>query len=281
MQHISDCFVLNNGVRIPCVAFGTYKAAADQTAAVISRAIEAGYRHFDTASFYGTEPFLGQALAACGLPREDFFLTSKAWKDEMGYEEVKAAFARSLERLGTDYLDLYLIHWPRPDRGTPNWEQLCQDTWRALEELYQAGQVRAIGLSNFLPHHIEVIQQSCTVTPMVDQIEFHPGYTQPDTVHYCQAHGIQVEAWSPMGRTRVLDTPLVTELAAKYAVSPSQLCLRYALQKNVLPLPKASSLEHMQQNQDVFAFTLSGADVSRLDTMPQTGWSGQHPDFLE
>lgn len=280
MQSISDCYTLSNGVSIPCVAFGTYKAADGRSADILRAAIETGYRYFDTASFYGTEPYLEQAIRESGLPRADFFLASKAWKDEMGYEAAKAAFARSLEHLGTDYLDLYLIHWPRPSKDTADWKTLCRDTWRAFEELYREGRVRAIGLSNFLPHHIETILEGCTVAPMVDQLEFHPGYTQEAAVQYCKAHGIQVQAWSPMGRARMLEHPLISGLAQKYGVSPAQICLRFALQKDVIPLPKSSSPARMRQNQDLFSFALSEKDMSRLDTMPPAGWSGEHPDFL-
>ena len=242
-------------------------------------ALEAGYRYFDTASFYQTETYVAQALRDSGISRSEVFLASKMWKDEMGYAQTKAAFQRTLERLETDYLDLYLIHWPRPDAGYGDWKQLDMDTWRAMEELYEAGKIRAIGLSNFLPQHIENLLQNGKIAPMVNQIEFHPGHTQEATVRYCQAHGIQVQAWSPMGRTRVLKDPLVQELAQNHGVSAAQICLRYAVQRQIIPLPKASSMERMKQNQDLFSFELTQEEMFRLDTMPPTGWSGQHPDL--
>lgn len=279
MHSMYDCYTLQNGVRIPCMGYGTYKAADANNADVIRMAIDAGYRYFDTASFYQTEAYVAEALRDSGVARKDVFLTSKMWKDEMGYEQTKAAFQRTLEQLGTDYLDLYLMHWPRPDAQDTDWKQLDVDTWRAMEELYQAGKIRAIGLSNFLPQHIENILQHCTVAPMVNQIEFHPGYAQEAAVRYCQERQIQVQAWSPMGRARVLHDPLVEELAGKYGVSTAQICLRYAVQRHVIPLPKASSMERMKQNQQIFAFALSQEDMYRLDTMPQTGWSGLHPDL--
>ena len=279
MNSIYDCYTLSNGVRIPCVGYGTYKAADGNCSAVIRMALEAGYRYFDTASFYQTETYVAQALRDSGISRSEVFLASKMWKDEMGYEQTKAAFQRTLERLETDYLDLYLIHWPRPDAGYGDWKQLDMDTWRAMEELYEAGKIRAIGLSNFLPQHIENLLQNGKIAPMVNQIEFHPGHTQEATVRYCQAHGIQVQAWSPMGRTRVLKDPLVQELAQNHGVSAAQICLRYAVQRQIIPLPKASSMERMKQNQDLFSFELTQEEMFRLDTMPPTGWSGQHPDL--
>lgn len=276
MKSIHDCRILSNGVLIPCVGYGTYRAGG---ADVIEAAIQAGYRYFDTASFYQTEADIAEAMHRCGLTRGEVFLASKLWKNEMGYEQTKVAFQRTLEKLETDYLDLYLIHWPRPDADCEDWKRLDLETWRAMEELYQAGKIRAIGLSNFLPHHIENLLQHAKVMPMVDQIEFHPGHSQEAVVRYCQEHGIQVQAWSPMGRTRVLNDPLVLELADAYGVSAAQICLRYAVQKQVIPLPKASSMERMKQNQDLFSFTLSQEDLYRLDTMPPAGWSGQHPDW--
>ena len=271
-------YVLNNGVEIPAVAFGTYKAADGKSADVIRAAIGAGYRYFDTASFYGTETYLAEAIRESGIPRREFFIASKLWKDEMGYENVKSAFERTLNNLRTDYLDLYLIHWPLPEPGYKDWKQLDKETWRAMEELYEAGKIRAIGLSNFLPHHIENILKDCRVRPAVDQIEYHPGYSQEAVVNYCRERGILVQAWSPIGRSRVLDEPLVKELAAKYDVSPAQICLKFAVQRNIIPLPKSSSEDRMRENLDLYSFELEQDDIWRLSTMPQTGWSGEHPD---
>lgn len=278
MKSIYDCYTLSNGVKIPCLAFGTYAAAQDNDKKVIRTAIDTGYRYFDTASYYDTETYIGEAIRDSGIPREEFFLTSKMWKDEMGYEGAKRALQSSLEKLGTDYLDLYLIHWPLPAPDFQEWRQLDRETWRALEELYKEGKVRAIGLSNFLPHHIENILMDCEVRPMVNQVEFHPGYSQEAAVRYCQERGIQVQAWSPLGRMRVSEDPLILELTNKYQVSAAQICLRYAIQRNVIPLPKSSSPERMKQNQDLFGFEISGEDMYRLETLPPIGWSGEHPD---
>lgn len=275
---MNKTYTMNNGVQIPAVGFGTYKAADGKSADVIKKAIGSGYRYFDTASFYGTEPYLAEAIRQSGLPRKDFFIASKLWKSEMGYENAREAFRRTLENLDTDYLDLYLIHWPLPEPGYENWKELDKETWRALEELYAEGKIRAIGLSNFLPHHMENILAGCTVRPAVDQIEYHPGYSQEAAVQYCKEKGILVQAWSPIGRGRVLEDPLVCELAAKYQVSPAQICLKFAVQRGIIPLPKSSSPERMKQNMDLFSFEMDQEDIWRLATMPQSGWSGEHPD---
>lgn len=274
----TEHYILNNGVEIPAIAFGTYKAADGKSADVIRAAIEAGYRYFDTASFYGTETYLAQAVRESGISRDEIFIASKLWKTELGYENVKYAFERSLDKLNTDYLDLYLIHWPLPDPEYKDWKQLDKETWRAMEELYQAGKVRAIGLSNFLPHHIDNILEDCTVRPAVDQIEYHPGYSQEAAVQYCKERNILVQAWSPIGRQRVLEEPLVLELAGKYAVSPAQICLKFAVQRGIIPLPKSSSVERMKENLDLYSFEMEREDIWRLATMPQAGWSGEHPD---
>lgn len=278
MKNIYSCYTLLNGVAIPCIAFGTFNAADRNNTEIIQTAIEAGYRYFDTASFYGTESALGEAIQNSHIPRQNFFLASKMWKNEMGYQETKNAFSQTLHRLKTDYLDLYLIHWPLPSPDYKDWKQLDIDTWRAMEELYQKGKIRAIGLSNFLPHHIENILQNCTIPPMVNQLEFHPGYTQESAVQYCKKHDIQIQAWSPIGRARVLKDPLLLELAEKYQVSSAQICLKFAIQNEIIPLPKSSSMERMKQNLDLFSFQISDEDMYRLNTMPPVGWSGQHPD---
>ena len=278
MKHMQDCYTLQNGVLIPRMAFGTYKTAEGDGTAVIRTAIEAGYRSFDTASFYGTEACLGQAIRESGVPREAFFVTSKVWKTEMGYAGTKAAFQRSLERLKMSYLDLYLIPWPRPSLEEPDWRTLDSETWRAMEELYRAGKVRAIGVSNFLPHHMENLLQRGTIAPMAAQLEYHPGYIQAAAVQYCRERQIQVQAWSPMGRGRVLQDPLLLEMADRYQVSPAQICLRFTVQEGVIPLPKASTMERMRENLDIFSFAITQEDMYRLETMPQIGWSGEHPD---
>lgn len=279
MRSMYDCFELNNGIKIPCIGFGTYKATDGNGAAVMKAALDAGYRYFDTAAFYKNEEEIGRAVQESGVKREELFLASKVWKSDMGAKETRASFEESLRRLKTDYLDLYLIHWPRPDLRTEEWKKILTETWKAVEELYREGRVKAIGVSNFLPHHLEVLFRTTEICPAVNQIEFHPGYTQELTLSYCKAKGILVQAWSPLGRKRVLEHPLLEELSEKYAVSPAQLCIHYALKRGVLPLPKASSPERMKENLDVFSFEISEEDMHRIGSMPPAGWSGEHPDF--
>lgn len=278
MKSIYDTYTLSNGVKIPCVAYGTYKAKDENGADIISAAVEEGYRYFDTASFYETESYVAEAISRSGLPREDFFIATKLWKEEMGYEEALAACERSLKRLNTDYIDLYLIHWPKPTPDYEEWKQLDLDTWRALEKLYKEGKVRAIGVSNFLPHHLDNILENCEVKPMVDQIEYHAGYTQEATVQYCKQHGILVQAWSPISRGRIFHDVTLMELAEKYQVSVAKLALRFCIQNGIVPLPKAASRERMRENMNLFDFAISDEDMNRINTIPQVGWSGEHPD---
>lgn len=278
MKDIYDCYTLNNGMKIPCMGFGTYKAAAGNDAQILKMAIEAGYRYFDTASFYQMEDFLGQAVKESQIPREDFFIVSKLWKSEMGYENTKKALEETLKRLQMEYLDLYLIHWPRPSEEYVNWKELDIETWRAMEELQMEGKIRGLGVSNFLPHHLENILQNCRVKPVVDQLELHPGYMQPSAVQYCKEHDIWMQAWSPIGRGRVFENQLITELTGKYGVSPAQICLRFLIQNDIIPIPKSSSIERMKENMDVFGFEIEQEDMYRIASMPQCGWSGEYPD---
>lgn len=268
-------FELGNGVLIPAIGFGTYKTDYP----TIIKAIECGYRYFDTASKYGNEEQVGKAILNSGIPRKEFFVATKAWRDEMGYHETKKAFNRSLERLGMDYVDLYIIHWPKPTPDYSEWEKLVIETWQALEEIYMEKKARAIGLSNFLPHHLDVILENCSIKPMANQLEVHPGYSQEFTLSYCKENKIHVQAWSPLGRERVLNHPVVLELASKYNVTSAQICIRYAVQRGIAPIPKASSIERMKSNLDIFSFEIDKSDMYRLITLPQAGWSGEHPDF--
>lgn len=268
--------VLSNGVKMPNLAFGTFKVNEGDDVQVILDAIEAGYRHFDTAAFYNTEEALGKAIKKSGIPREEFFVTTKVWKTYMGYEGAKKSFEESLEKLDMDYVDLLLIHWPRPDEKS-DWKKLDIETWKAFEETYKEGRAKAIGVSNFLNHHIQNILDNCEVVPMVNQIEFHPGYIQKDVVDFDKEHGIVVEAWSPLGRERVFKDELLNKLAQKYGKSVAQICLAFALQMDVVPLPKSSSVERMKQNMDI-DFELEEEDFEKIVNMEEMGWSGLDPD---
>ena len=278
MNSIYDCYTLNNGMQIPCMGFGTYKAAEGNDTKVLLTAIEAGFRYFDTASLYYTEEALGKAIKESGIPREEFFIVSKMWTDEMGYDNVKAALENSLAKLQMDYLDIYLIHWPRRSKNYDEWKSIVSETWRAMEELQKEGKIRALGLSNFLPHHIKHVLDVCEIKPVVNQLELHPGYMQYATIKYCEEHDIRVQAWSPLGRFRMADNVLLISLTEKYKVSFSQLCLRFLIQLGIIPLPKASSMERMKQNMDVFNFEIEEEDMYRILTMPECGWSGEYPD---
>lgn len=278
MKSIYDTYTLSNGVKIPCVAYGTYKAKDENGAQIISAAVEEGYRYFDTASYYETESYVAEAIRRSGLPRENFFIATKLWKDQMGYEAALKACEQSLKMLNTDYIDLYLIHWPKPSPDYQDWKQLDLDTWRALEKLYKDGRVRAIGVSNFLPHHLDNILAHCEIKPMVDQLEYHAGYTQEAAVQYCKQHGILVQAWSPISRGRIFHDVTLVELAEKYQVPIAKLCLRFCIQNGIIPLPKASSRERMRENKELFDFEISDEDMKRISTIPQVGWSGEHPD---
>lgn len=270
--------VLSNGVKMPNLAFGTFKVNEGDDVQIILDAINVGYRHFDTAAFYNTEEALGKAIKKSGIPREEFFITTKVWKTCMGYEGAKKSFEESLEKLDMDYVDLLLIHWPRPDEKS-DWKKLDIETWKAFEEIYKEGRAKAIGVSNFLNHHMQNILDNCEVVPMVNQIEFHPGYIQKDVVDFDKEHGIVVEAWSPLGRERVFKDELLNKLAEKYGKSVAQICLAFAIQMDVVPLPKSSSVERMKQNMDI-DFELEEEDFEKIVNMEETGWSGLDPDFI-
>lgn len=276
---IQETFALPGSSRVPAIGFGTYNAKGGDNLQMIKTAIDAGYRYFDTASLYGTERALGQAIKESGLPREMFFLASKAWTDEMGYEEVKEALERSRNRLQTDYLDLYLIHWPKVSEEDTNWKVRCQETWRAMEELVREGKVKAIGLSNFLPHHLDAILEKADIRPAVNQLELHIGYSQEAAVAYTQSKGILVQAWSPLARGAMENHPLILKLAQKYGKTMAQICLRFLYQKSIMPIVKSADKGRMLENMMIFDFELEKEDVQMLECMPQNTWQGEHPDF--
>ncbi len=279
MNQIKEEFTLANGIRVPAIGFGTYNAKGGDNLQMIKDAIEVGYRYFDTASLYGTERALGQAVKESDVSREELFIASKVWIDEMGYENTKAAVERSLDRLQVDYLDFYLIHWPKVSEADKDWKERDVQTWRAMEELLQEGKIRALGLSNFLPHHLDSLWEAGKVKPVVNQLELHIGYSQEAAVAYTQEKNILVQAWSPLARGAMQEHPLIQTLAAKYERSVAQICLRFLYQKGIMPIVKASTKERMRENRQIFDFELEKADVQMLECMPQNTWQGEHPDF--
>ncbi|MBE6593903.1 MAG: aldo/keto reductase [Ruminococcaceae bacterium] len=281
MKKLTDFYELNNGVKIPCVGFGTWQTPDGETAVnSVKVALEVGYRHVDTAAVYGNEVSVGKAIAESGLRREDIFVTSKLWNKDRGYKSTFEAFDKTLERLGLDYLDLYLIHWPANKAQFENWDEINLESWRAMTELYKAGKIRAIGVSNFLPHHLESIVKT-EVVPAINQIEFHPGFMQSETVKYCKEKGIVVEAWSPLGTGRMLSNETLLAIAAKYGVSVARLCIRWCLQNGTLPLPKSVTPSRIEENTHVFDFVISDEDMAAINAMAYCGGSGLDPDTVD
>jgi diketogulonate reductase-like aldo/keto reductase len=241
----------------------------------VEEALEAGYRHIDTAAAYNNEQGVGRALAASGLARDDVFITTKLRNGEQGRTSAADALRNSLERLGLEYLDLYLIHWPSPARDA------YVDSWRAMIEAKEQGLVRAIGVSNFLPHHLERVIAETGVTPAVDQIELHPYFSQPELTRVLRERGVAVEAYSPLGQGRDLDDPTIAEIAATVGRSPAQIILRWHLQHGYIAIPKASSRSRMAANLDVLGFELSEADMLRIDSLDTGERIGGDPDTFE
>ena len=275
----TDCFTLSNGVKIPCIGYGTWQTPdGETTAECVSQALRLGYRHIDTAFAYGNEKSVGEGLRRSGVARDEIFVTTKHWVTERGYEKTVAAVETSLQLLGLDYVDLYLVHWPCVAKLSPEWKEINADTWRGFERMYKDGKLRAIGVSNYFPNHLEALMDMCEIPPMVNQLEFHPGYTQMENIRWSQEHGMLAEAWSPLGSGAVLADPALNAMAAKYGKSVAQLCVRFALQNDVLPLPKSTKPERIAANAEVFDFEIDAADMEALQKMPLLGFSGFLPE---
>lgn len=275
-------FKLNNEVLIPSIGFGTWQISEGKAVVnAVKCALTTGYKHIDTAAVYGNEKGVGQAIKESGTDRKELFITSKVWNTERGYEPTLKAFDQTLSDLQLDYLDLYLIHWPATKNQFNNWEQINYDTWRALEELYRLGRVRAIGLSNFLPQHIEPLLEQATVLPMVNQIEYQPGYMQTECVEFCNKHNILVEAWSPLGSGKLLKNETLQSIAKKYNKSVAQLCIKWVLQNGILPLPKSATPKRIKENLEVTDFTIELKDMDTINQMIPSGISGLHPDRVD
>ncbi|MDR1160343.1 MAG: aldo/keto reductase [Syntrophomonadaceae bacterium] len=279
MRKLDDCYQLNNGVQIPIVGFGTWQTPGGEVAvSSVKEAIKAGYRHIDTAAFYGNEESVGQAIKESGIDRKDLFITTKLWNSDHGYEAALKACAASLERLQLDYLDLYLIHWPNPIRFRDQFEKVNAETWKAMEKIYKDGKTKAIGISNYMPHHIEATLKNAETVPAVNQIRLYPGFIQEETVRYCKEKGILIQAYSPLGTGSMLEVKELRELTEKYHKTVAQICLRWSLQMGFLPLPKSVTPARIQENADIFDFELSEKDVQNLASMKNYGGAGFNPD---
>jgi len=277
MEPITDIqgtFTLNNGVKMPYFGLGVYLSQDGQEVInAIQWAVDAGYRHIDTAAIYHNERGVGEGVRNCGVSRDELFVVSKVWNTEQGYDTSLRAFDETMERLGLEYLDLYLIHWPKAGK--------YKDTWRALEQLYKEGRVRSIGVSNFLRHHLEDLLTAAEVVPMVNQMEFHPYLVQQDLLDYCNDKGIRYEAWSPLMQGHIFDVPLMKTLSEKYGKTIAQVVLRYDLQKGVITIPKSSKKERIIANADIFDFEISAADMQALDGLDRGKRFGPDPDNFD
>ena len=271
-------YQLNNGNKIPAIGFGTYKAQEDEGIAAVKKAIETGYRLIDTAAKYENEEAVGKAIKQSGIAREELMITTKLWRENLGYESTKKAFETSLAKLDLDYIDLYLIHWPANAKNYENWQKTNNDSWRAMEELVKEGKIKNIGVSNFWPEHLEPLLEAAEIEPVINQIEFHPGYWQPELTRYCKEKNILVEAWSPLARGKVFESEEIKAIAKKYNKSVAQICLRWILEHNALVIPKSSTPERIEDNFDIFDFQLNAEDIKTIDNLPQMGFSGELPN---
>ncbi|MFC1442721.1 aldo/keto reductase [Streptacidiphilus sp. N1-10] len=267
---------LNNGVRIPQLGFGVWQVPDAETAAAVGTALEAGYRSIDTAAIYGNEKGTGAAIAASGLRREELFVTTKLWNSDQGHDRTLAGFEASLDKLGLDHVDLYLIHWPTPERDT------YLDTWRALGKILADGRARAIGVSNFKPAHLRRLIDETGVVPAVNQVELHPLLQQQELRAFHAEHGIATEAWSPLAQGSLLQHPVITGIAQRLGRTPAQVILRWHLQQGTVVIPKSVTPERIRQNLDVFGFTLDEADLTAVTALDQgdAGRIGPDPDTL-
>lgn len=272
-MNITSTTTLNNGVGMPWLGLGVFKTEPGPEAERAVRwALDIGYRHIDTASYYENEQSVGNALRRSGIDRDEVFVTTKVWNTEQGYQQTLAAFDASRKRLGIDTVDLYLVHWPVKSQ--------YRETWRALEQLYSNGLVRAVGVSNFLVHHLSELAAASDLTPAVNQVEFHPFVLQKPLLDYCTDHRIQLEAWSPLTRARFLDNDTIVDVAGAHGKTPAQVLIRWDLQKGVVTIPKSVHRDRIVENADVFDFELSDAEMARLDSLDSNTRIGPHPDDM-
>ncbi len=271
ISSIKDCTLLNNGLKMPWLGFGVFQINdGREVEHAVRHALEIGYRSIDTATVYGNERGVGKAIRESGIPREDIFLTTKVWNDDQRGKRTLAAFEESLKRLETEYVDLYLVHWPV--------KGFYQETWQVMEKIYQSGRAKAIGVSNFLIHHLEDILRVSQIVPSVNQVEFHPFLVQPELLRFCQSHKIQVEAWSPLMQGQITTEQTVQKLAEKYHKTPAQIALRWDLQHEVVTIPKSIHPNRIAENSQIFGFELSQADMNVLDALDEGKHVGPDPD---
>ncbi|ANF96948.1 aldo/keto reductase [Paenibacillus bovis] len=274
MQNLQSTVQLSNGVQMPWFGLGVYKVEnGDEVVSSVKWAIEAGYRSIDTAALYQNEDGVGQAIRESGVPREELFVTTKVWNSDQGYESTLQAFEQSLTKLGLEYVDLYLVHWPVKGK--------YKDTWRALEKLHEDGKVRAIGVSNFQIHHLEDLLADAKVRPVVNQVELHPLLSQVELRNYCKEQGVQIEAWAPLAQGRLLDNEVLQSIGEKYGKSIAQVLLRWDLQSGIVTIPKSIKQERIVQNADIFDFELSAEDMKQIDDLNQNQRFGADPDNFD
>ena len=271
--------ILNDGNKIPIVGFGTYKSKDHEGMESVLSAISNGYSLIDTAAIYGNEEIVGKGIKASGVLRKDIFITTKLWRESLGYNSTKIEFEKSLNRLDLDYIDLYLIHWPANVKNYANWQKTNSDTWRAMEELQAEGKIKSIGVSNFFQEHLEALFQTANVIPAINQIEFHPGYWQQELVEFCKRQNIVVESWSPLARGKVFGNEVLKAIANKHNRSVSQVCLRWIIQHDVIVIPKSTSPRRIQENMNLFDFELSSAEIELINDLPEMGFSGELPNI--
>lgn len=274
---------LSNGIKIPSLGFGTWLLPEGENCKVaVSTALRYGYRYIDTAARYGNELSVAQGISESGIPREDVFVVSKVWNTERGYKATMQAFERTIQnfQVAGGYVDLYLIHWPASPNQYKDWEEINISTWSALIELYKSGKVRAIGVSNFHEQHLRALLET-EISPMVNQVEFHVGFNQDKLLDFCARNGITVIGWRPLGKGKLLDNESIVSVANKYHKSVAQICLRYCMQRGVIPIPKGTSLEHIKENIDVYDFSIDDDDMAVLQDLSSLGVSGYHPDTVD
>lgn len=273
-QNLQDTTTLHNGVKMPWFGLGVFKVQeGSEVVESVKAALRNGYKSIDTAAVYRNEEGVGQGIREAGVPREELFITTKVWNSDQGYESTLEAFETSMKKLGLEYLDLYLIHWPVAGK--------YKETWKALEKLYKDGRVRTIGVSNFHVHHLKDLMADAEIKPMVNQVEYHPHLTQTELLEFCKAEGIQMEAWSPLKQGELLSEPTILEIAEKHKKSPAQVILRWDLQNEVVTIPKSIKEHRIIENADIFDFELSSDEMNRLNSLNKNERVGPDPDNFD